>query len=236
MFLQINPYKLKIFLLTLQDFLMRKYPEPEISEIGRKRIGPRWVIIAISIICRNENIAWREVPSMLSTCEFLIEEGYLTKIPSWEKFYQEWSKVRVDSLERFIIQLGTKITNQANKDKFDVAVDSTGFGVFGGSIWRFLKWSKSRVKKTSKLFRKIHIAISLPSRSIISIARSKSIDHDSVIFSKLWKNIPKRLISRIRRMYLDAAYWDEKIIGLLVQEEITPVIPPNSIDHGTSSQ
>ncbi len=39
-------------------------------------------------------------------------------------------------------------------------------------------------------------------------------------------------------MYLDAAYWAESIIGLLVQENIIPVIPPksNSIDHGTDSQ
>ncbi len=61
---------------------MRKYPEPKINKIGRKRVGPRWVIIAIVIICRSENIAWRDVPSMLSPCEFLIDEGYLLRIPS----------------------------------------------------------------------------------------------------------------------------------------------------------
>ncbi len=238
MFLQIDPYKLKVFLLSLQDMLMKKYSDPEIKNIGRKRIGPKWVIIAIIIICRSENIAWRDVPSMLMPCEFLIKEGYFTKIPSWEKFYQEFRNMRVDTLETFISQLGTKITNKTNFDKFDVAIDSSGIGIYGGSIWRFLKWAKSRVKKTSKLFRKVHIAISLPSRAIISIARSKSIDHDSIIFAKLWKKLPKRLISRIRRMYLDAAYWAESIIGLLVQEKIIPVIPPksNSIDHGTDGQ
>lgn len=238
MFLQINPYKLRIFLITLQDFLMRKYSDRKKSNIGRKRIGPRWVFIALALVCRSENIAWRNVPSMLSTCEFLIEEGYLIRIPSWQKFYLEWNKVKADGLERFIIQLGTKITNSTKLEEFDVAVDSSGFAIYGGSVWRFLKWSKSQVKKTSKLFRKVHIAISLPKRAIISIARSKSINHDSVIFSKLWKKLPKRLISKIRRIYLDGAYWDEKIIGLLNQEKIIPIIPPksNSIDHGTNSQ
>ncbi len=185
MFLQVDPYKLKLFLLSLQDMLMKKYSDLEIKNIGRKRIDPKWVIIAIIIICRSENIAWRDVPSMLIPCEFLIKEGYLTKIPSWEKFYQEFRNMRVDTLETFISQLGTKITNKTKFDKFDVAVDSSGIGVYGGSIWRFLKWAKSRVKKTSKLFRKVHIAVSLPSRAIISIARSKSIDHDSLIFAKL---------------------------------------------------
>lgn len=131
MFLQINPYKLKIFLLTLQDFLMRKYTEKEKSKIGRKRIGPRWVIIALAIICRSENIAWREVPSMLSTCEFLINEGYLSKIPSWRKFYQEWTEVRLESIERFIIQLGTVTTENNSFEKFDVAVDSSGIAIYG---------------------------------------------------------------------------------------------------------
>lgn len=38
-------------------------------------------------------------------------------------------------------------------------------------------------------------------------------------------------------MYLDAAYWDEKIAVLLVQCGIIPVIPPksNSVDHGTNN-
>ena len=65
MFLQINPYKVQVFLLSLQDLLMRKYSETEEPKIGSKRIGPRWVIVALAIICRSENIAWRDVPSML---------------------------------------------------------------------------------------------------------------------------------------------------------------------------
>ncbi len=55
-------------------------------------------------------------------------EGYLTKIPSWEKFYQEFRNMRVDTLETFISQLGTKITN---KTIFDIAIDSSGIGVYG---------------------------------------------------------------------------------------------------------
>jgi len=48
--------------------------EPRESKRGRKRIGERWVILAIAIITRIEGIAWRKVEEKMALCDFLIEE------------------------------------------------------------------------------------------------------------------------------------------------------------------
>jgi len=185
------------------------------------------------VLGRKEGIAWRTLPKKLVSCQFLVEEDYLKYIPKKSTFHKAWDEIRQASLERWIIQLGNDV---AKLDTDAVAIDSTGFELYGGSSWRLVKWVSGLLRRTSKLFRKIHIGVALPSRAIIGIRVSKSKSHDAHEFGRLWLSIPKRLLTKVRKIYADKAYWWENILGLIAQEGMVPVIPPksNSVDHGTS--
>lgn len=104
-------------------------------------------------------------------------------------------------------------------------MDSSGFELRSGSIWRHIKWGRSLISKNSTLFRKIHLAIALPSKAIVGIHGSEAKRFDSKAFGPLILSVYKRLTHRIQRVHADKAYWDKKIIGWSYQEGITPVIP-----------
>ncbi|MHA1352713.1 MAG: hypothetical protein ACTSPP_08015 [Candidatus Heimdallarchaeaceae archaeon] len=52
-------------------------------------------------------------------------------------------------LEQWIIDLGREIVRK--KGLKAMAVDSSGFKIRQASVWRFLKWARGGLKKTSKL-------------------------------------------------------------------------------------
>jgi len=231
-----NPRIVSQFILTNESLLKRKFPDPKPRKsctIGRPRIAPLWIIMALAVMGRYQSIPWRKLPLYLQSCTFLVDDGYMSKIPSFHVFHQAWSTCRIQSLESWIRMLGM---NGARGDT-SVAIDSSGFETRAGSMWRFFKWNRKKLSRTSLIFKKVHIAISLPSRSIISITTSKSKDHDSKVFGKIWKNMYRRIVKQLKIVHLDKGYWSENIIGLLVQVGITPVIPckKNSIDHGVAS-
>lgn len=232
-----NPQVLKQFLQINESFLRPKFPEPRKSSKlnnGRPRIGPRWVIVALSILGRLQNISWRNMPDQFSSCQFLIDEGYLKKIPCKSTFHATWNSIPIKSLESWTRRLGYAIAKQYDHA---LACDSTGFKRVGSSLWGYLKWVQTRLSKTSKIFVKAHVCISLPSRAIVAICFSRSIDSDAKIFAKIWKQISKRLLPCMRRFYLDNGYWSGNILGLIDQHQIYPVVKPRTglKDWGTDS-
>lgn len=236
MLLQVlNPPVVKEFIEVNEPIVRPKFPEkPRETNVGRKRCGFRWVLVILCIFARLENIVWRDLQGKLSLCTFLIEDGYLRYIPKKSKFNQVWLDIPKTSLESWIRQLGYDVAILYDDD---AALDSSGFKTITGQVWRVLKWSKAKLKKTSKIFRKAHILITLPSRSISAITMSRSIDPDVKIAGKLFKQFSKRLVPNINKIRGDKAYWDEKVMGWCEQVGITPVIPPKagSVDHGTNS-
>ena len=97
----------------------------------------------------------------------------------------------------------------------DLAIDSSGFELLVGSIWSLLKWGKRTICKSSSLFLKVHLAVALPSRAIVSIEVSKTTVHDSVAFGAVWKSLYKRVARLLQRVHLDKAYWSENHINFL---------------------
>ena len=230
-----DPHELKKFILLHQDFLRPKFPEPKItSKRGRPRIGLTWVVIAICVFARVNNIVWRDLPTNLRYCNFLIEEGYLVCIPCKSTFHSYWDETTQSNLESWIRMSGNSLTSLEDQD---AAIDSSGFELFIGKVWRMLKWGKKTILKTSNLFCKVHIAVALPSRAVVAIETSKSSTHDSVMFGPLWKHMYMRIKRKIKRTHLDKGYWGNNIINFLYQENIKSVIPckSNSVDHGTDS-
>lgn len=230
----IDPHTLKEFLLLNQDFLRPKFPDARItSKRGRPRVGLRWVVIAICAFAKYDNIVWRDLPSKLRYCDFLIDEEYLRYIPSKSTFQRYWDQTPISSFESWIRKSGY---SKSDRDT-DAAIDSSGFELIIGSFWRLVKWGKTYISKTSDLFCKVHITVGLPSRAIVGIVISSSKDHDAKIFGSLWKNMYKRVVKWLKRVHLDKGYWSENIINFLAQEGKQAVIPckTNSVDHGTSS-
>ncbi|UJG43927.1 MAG: hypothetical protein K9W46_01785 [Candidatus Heimdallarchaeum endolithica] len=146
----IDPHKVREFIIINEPFLKKLVDEKtRESKKGRKRIAEGWVILAIGIIARIEGIAWRKLEEKLSLCDFLIEEGWMRKIPSKSTFHAVWRATESKILEQWIIDLGGEIVRK--KGLKAMAVDSSGFKIRQASVWRFLKWSRGTLKKTSKL-------------------------------------------------------------------------------------
>ena len=96
----LNPHVLNEFLNVQKSILRRKFPEAKRkSKRGRPRIGYFWVLAGICIVAKLENIAWRDLPSKLSNCTFLVEEGFLQRIPSYSTFNRIWNRISVQNLE-----------------------------------------------------------------------------------------------------------------------------------------
>ena len=228
-----NPESVKHFLESQKDLLERRFVVHE-NKRGRPQIGIYWVLVALCIYAKMEGVAWRKLPHKLAGCKFLIEEGYLTGMPSWQKFWQVWNGLRKEALRNWIKTLGTELAKQ---DGDSLAFDSSGFKVMEGKFWRYLKWDPSFLTKASVLFQKVHIAVEVRSRAIVGIRISKSKRHDSQLFKPLWKDISKRLKRRVRKVYADKAYWSRDIIEPLAAEGKTVVTPPkkNSVFHGSTS-
>jgi hypothetical protein len=123
-------------------------------------------------------------------------------------------------------------------DSEDITVDSSGFELRSGSLWRLVKWNRSLISKTSSIFNNVHLAVALPCRSIVGIHVSEAKKFDSIAFGSLILSAHKRLLISIKRLHGDKAYWDSKIIGWCYQEGMTPVIPckNNSLKNGSNKQ
>ncbi|UJG43980.1 MAG: hypothetical protein K9W46_02070 [Candidatus Heimdallarchaeum endolithica] len=146
----IDPHKVREFTIINEPFLKKLVKEETRKcKRGRKRIAERWVVITIAIIARIEGIAWRKLEEKLSLCVFLIEEGWMRKTPFKSTFHAVRRATESKILEQWIIDLGGEIVRK--KGLKAMAVDSSGFKIRQASVWRFLKWSRGTLKKTSQL-------------------------------------------------------------------------------------
>lgn len=233
-FQTLNPHKVKEFIMINEPFLRTIVKEEKKeSKRGRPRIGEKWIIVALVIIGRIEGISWRALGEKLELCSFLIEEGWVRSIPSKSTFYRVWRSVELQLLEQWTTMLGEAVSTSGGRSAKALAIDSSGFKFRQSSLWRFVKWTKGALKRTSKVFRKFHIIISLPSKAIVSLTHSASNAHDLSAVGRLWSQLSSSILSSCRRVYADSAYWSENFVGLILQSSIFPVIPPkrNAVTH-----
>ena len=106
--LTINPHKLKKFIIVNEPLLRALVREQHRGKRrGRKRIAERWIIVAIAVVARMENITWRALPRMLEGCKFLIEEGWMRSIPSKSIFHTAWKSIGPKIMEQWVTAIGT---------------------------------------------------------------------------------------------------------------------------------
>ncbi len=140
-----DPHELRKFILLHQYFLRLKFPDAKItSKRGKPRIDLRWAIVAICVFARVNNIVWRDLPSNLRLCDFLIEEGFLLKTPCKSTFHGYWDLIKDSNLDSWIQMSGDSLTSHEDTD---LAIDSSGFELMVGSIWILVKWDKELFSK-----------------------------------------------------------------------------------------
>lgn len=116
--------------------------------------------------------------------------------------------------------MGQEIALKCDDDR--IAGDSSGFYAGYGDMWRVTKWDNG-VMRSHPRFRKIHMGVSLPSIGIVTVCTSEGIYHDNPHFSHLWRQTSAPIMKLVSRRYLDKAYWDENITGLISQECMCPI-------------
>ena len=83
-----------------------------------------------------------------------------------------------------------------------VAVDSTGIKVTNRGEWILDKWKNKRKRKD---FIKIHIAVNIKTKKIISMAVTKEDAHDGKILKELVRNVISTN-NHIQKVLADGAY------------------------------
>lgn len=212
--------------------IIEEPPKREKGEVGREPYRPRWVLAGLAILSRLFGYSWEQVPTKpFKYCHFLWTDNWLNKdqLPKKSTFHQIWDSIEFNPIRDWISFLGLEIALPRD-DR--IAGDSSGFYTGYGDLWRYAKWENA-VTRAHPKFRKVHMGVSLPSTAIVTVCISDSKEHDNPHFSHLWQQTPTPLMKLVDRWYLDKAYWDEKIAGLIAQEGMWPVIPPkqDAVDH-----
>ena len=200
---------------------------------GAKRKWPRWLIVALALLQNSLPFTWREFTQHLQQHEDVLLEFGAIRVPSTSSIYAAWRDIPTSQLENLVKLIGRILS----PDPKNTAFDSTGFMFKGGSIWILLKWARRKLKKTSRVFYKIHIIADLNTSAVLAIKSSKSPVHDLTMGWKLIKSLGTRILFSIKRIYGDKAYTDVKLYNHLQNYDVQLTVEPrsNAADKGTDS-
>jgi len=118
------------------------------------------------------------------------------------------------------INLNPKINLE--RDDIVIAVDSTGIKVTNRGQWILDKW-KEKKRKRRKGFIKIHVAVNIKTKKIISMGVTKENVHDGKMLKKLVEDIVSKNNS-VKKVLADGAYDSKDNFKYLDELKITPVI------------
>jgi len=138
------------------------------------------------------------------------------KIPSIPDF---------STINRRINRLDIKIDDSKNtknlKDRYIIiAIDSTGIKVTNRGQWMNRKWNVRRKKG----YLKIHVAVDIKSKKILSMKVTDEHVHDSKMLPKLVDKVVKSNEDSIDRLLADGAYDSNDIFRCLSENGIIPCI------------
>ncbi len=121
---------------------------------------------------------------------------------------------------RMKINLDPKINPK--KDDIVIAVDSTGIKVTNRGEWILDKWKKKR--RTRKGFIKIHVAVDIKTKKIVSMSVTKEDVHDGKMLKELVDDISKNYDINIKKVLADGGYDSKDNFRYLDELKIIPVI------------
>ncbi|CAN5677161.1 IS5-like element IS903B family transposase [soil metagenome] len=150
-----------------------------------------------------------------------IVKGYTKeKLPSIPDF---------STINRRINRLNVKINDDLNKitknlkDRYIIiAIDSTGIKVTNRGQWMNKKWNVIRNKKKGYL--KIHVAVDIKSKKILSMEVTDEHVHDNKMLPTLVDGVVKSNRFVIDKLFADGAYDSNNTFKCLSEHGITPCI------------
>jgi len=222
--------------LTLLKSLFRsRFPNPKKSKNpqGAPRKWPRWLIMCLGLLGASLNFTWQEYTLQLTKIKPILLKFGAVEAPKKTSVYNAWKSLSPQQIK----SLTTQVARILILPEEDTAIDSSGFLLKVGSIWRYVKYKSSELKRSSKRFYKFHIIISTGSKSILAVDWSKSPDHDYPEGRKLIKKVGSRLFSKIDRNFGDKAYNGKPFTEDLLELGVRHIVEPksNAVDHGTDT-
>jgi hypothetical protein len=127
------------------------------------------------------------------------------------------------TISRRINRLDIKIDDYKQKGKDDyiiVAIDSTGIKITNRGEWMPKKWNIQRRRG----YLKIHLAVDVKSKRILSVKVTDEHKHDSRVLPELVENISKQKGKKITKVLADGAYDSNSIFQFLSNRGILPCI------------
>ena len=113
------------------------------------------------------------------------------------------------------------LNSNVNPERGDIviAVDSTGIKVTNRGEWILDKWKNKRIRKG---FIKIHVAVDIKTKKIISMSVTKEDVHDGKMLKELVNDVSNNY--NIKKILADGAYDSKDNFRYLDEMKITPVI------------
>lgn len=152
--------------------------------------------------------------------EGIVKGHAANKIPSIPHF---------STINRRINRLNVKIKDDSNKNTnlddwyIIIAVDSTGIKVTNRGQWMNKKWNVNRSTK-KKGYLKIHVAVDIKSKEILSMEITDEHVHDGKMLPNLVKDIKKSNGIIIDKLLADGAYDSNNTFRYVSENGIMPCI------------
>ena len=120
-----------------------------------------------------------------------------------------------------VVKLKINLDPKVNLEKDDIviAVDSTGIKVTNSGEWILDKWKNKRKRKG---FIKIHVAINIKTKKIVSMKVTKENVHDGKMLKELVNNVISK--NSVKKILADGGYDSKENFSYLDELDIVPVI------------
>jgi len=120
-----------------------------------------------------------------------------------------------------VVKLKINLDPKVNLEKDDIviAVDSTGIKVTNSGEWILDKWKNKRKRKG---FIKIHVAINIKTKKIVSMKVTKENVHDGKMLKELVYDVVSK--NSVKKILADGGYDSKENFSYLDELDIVPVI------------
>ena len=178
---------------------------------GRKFVYPDSFIKLLAYMRIYFHLPYRQT-------EGVVREHASSTLPSIPD-YSNINK-RVNKLDIAISNNDKSIVNNDN-DNFVIALDATGIKVTNRGDWIYHKWNLNKKKKG---YLKIHVAVDIRQKKILSLHVTSEQVHDSKLLPKLIDDITIKQNKIVDSMIADGAYDNNKNFQYLSFRGIKPAI------------
>ena len=174
-----------------------------LRKVGSHYVYPNSFILVLSYIKACFHLPYRQT------------EGVINAVGKELPDHPSYSQIN-----RRINQLNVNIENKGKEEEDDViiAIDSTGIKITNRGQWLRDKWNVLK-----KGYLKIHLAVNIKTKEILSLKVTDEKVHDSKVMCRLITNIESKGI-KIRAAFADGAYDTNANFKYLSSRQIQPMI------------